>query len=51
MKWKAEQIPKHTLMLKYLRIIMKPAELEDLVKRYVAAKKSAIERRTKKQTQ
>lgn len=42
MKYKADKIPKHTLMIKYLKQIMTPAEFRDLLKRYVALKKKTL---------
>ncbi len=47
-KWKSDTIPQHTIMIKYLRRILKPAELEDLLTRYVAAKQEEIKKKSKK---
>lgn len=44
MRYRADQIPKQTLSLKYLRMILGPAELEDLLRRYVAAKQKELMR-------
>lgn len=41
-RWRAEQRPKTGLQIKYLRKIMTARELENLIDRYVEAKKKAI---------
>lgn len=42
MKYQADKVPKYGLMLKYLAMILTPAELKDLVKRYVEVKKKSL---------
>jgi len=42
-KWQADKTPKHTLMLKYLRMILTPKEFKVLIKRYCEAKAKHLE--------
>ena len=46
-KWKADTIPQYGLTLKYLRLIMPERELEELIKRYVAAKQKHFTEKSK----
>lgn len=41
-KWKRNMVPRTGLQLKYLRMIIKPADLKVLLKKYVAAKQSVL---------
>lgn len=47
-KWQADKVPQHTLMIKYLRKIIRPAELRRILKQYVAIKGKTLEARAKK---
>lgn len=49
-KWKINTTPKYGLMLKYLRRILPPAEIERILKRYVEEKQKEIVRKLKPKT-
>lgn len=44
MKWQADKTPRYGLMLKYLRRIIPPAQLNKILKDYVAAKQQALDK-------
>lgn len=47
-RWQADRVPQYGLSLKYLKMILKPAELKDLIAKYMSAKEVELSKKKSK---